>query len=364
MFFDRGVMVEFYCLTRIVEGSAGACLASVGAKRLLMVADPYFRNGTAQGIAEASGAVTEYFFDVEPDPTVTLAAKGAALVKSFKPDVVAALGGGSAMDCAKAMVYLAESKATVVAIPTTSGSGSEVTDFAILTHEGVKHPLVDPALCPKVAILDGTLVEKLPPSLVADGGVDALTHAVEACTATNGNDFTNAMAQEAFCRIFSYLPDSYRGELKARQQVHTAATMAGLAFTRSGLGLCHSMAHALGGLLHLPHGRLNAILLPAVMEVNAPACGHRYASLARRAGLEGRCDTMALRNLKNGLDRLMRNLNLPKTLRDGGIPREEVVASRQKIVQAVLEDPCSRTNPVPVTQALVETVLRKITPYG
>ena len=340
-------------------GGVGGCPAGfdwAGGEEAAGGGRPFFKDGLAPQLGQASGAQVEYFFDVEPDPGAVLAAKGAAVVKRFGPDTVVALGGGSAMDCAKAMIFFAGSGANLVAIPTTSGSGSEVTDFAVLTHEGIKHPLVDPKLRPQMAILDGTLVEKLPPSLVADGGFDALTHALEAFTATDANAFTDALAQGAFSEILGSLEASFRGNLAARGRIHQASTMAGLAFTQAGLGLCHALSHALGGAYHLPHGRLNAMVLPAVMECNAQACGGKYAILARRAGLEGRSDTMAVRSLRNTLVSLRRQLGLPGSLEEAGV-RGQVT---QELISAVLADPCCRTNPLPVTAPLVGQLLQKV----
>ena len=354
-------MGQFACATEILMGEAPLFLEKLGAKKLILVADPFFQGGLAEQLGKASGAQVEYFFDVEPDPTVALAAKGAALVKSFQPDTVLALGGGSAMDLAKSMVWFAGSDATLVAIPTTSGSGSEVTDFAILTHDGVKHPLVDRRLRPKVAILDAGLVSKLPKGLIADGGFDVLTHAVEAYTATDANAFTDALAGAAFSEGLASLKASFEGDLSARGRIHLSATMAGLSFTQAGLGLCHAMAHALGGLLHLPHGRLNAILLPAVIEANATVCGARYAQLARNAGLAGQSDTVAQRNLRNGLLRLRRELGLPGTLAEAGA---KLPPDREALVEAVLADPCCKTNPVPVTAELVRRLLHQVAGHG
>lgn len=353
-------MGRFSCPTEIMTGEARRTLGELGIRRMLVVADPFFKDNVAKQLGSAA-AQAEYFFDVEPDPTVALAAKGAALVKSFQPDAVVALGGGSAMDLAKSMTWFAGSEAMLVAIPTTSGSGSEVTDFAILTHKGVKHPLVDGKLKPQVAILDPTLVKKLPKALIADGGFDALTHAVEAYTATGADVFTDALAGAAFSQILCCLKASFEGNLGARELVHSCATMAGLAFTQAGLGLCHAMSHALGGLLHLPHGRLNAILLPAVMEANGEACGSRYAALARRAGLEGRSDTVALRNLRNSLLRLRRELGLPGTLAEAGA---RLPGDWEPVVKAVLADPCCKTNPIPVTADTVKRILRQVAGHG
>ena len=354
-------MGQFSCATEILMGDARALLRERKIRKLLLVADPFFEGGLAQNLAEASGAEVEYFFEVEPDPPVALAAKGAALVKSFRPDAVAALGGGSAMDLAKSMTWFAGSDAMLIAIPTTSGSGSEVTDFAILTHQGTKHPMVDGGLRPKVAILDSSLVEKLPKGLIADGGFDALTHALEAYTATDSNDFTDALASSAFSDGLANLKPSFQGNLSARHRVHIAATMAGLAFTQAGLGLCHALAHALGGLTHLPHGRLNAILLPVVMDANGAVCGSRYAQLARKAGLAGQSDAIAQRNLRNSLLRLRRDLGLPGTLAEAGAC---LPSNREALVEAVLADPCCKTNPLPVTGELVRELLCQVSGHG
>ena len=192
-------MQAFSCKTKIISGPGSiSALEELKAKRLLLVADPYFaKTDLPARIQKAAGAM-ETFFEVQPDPTAELAARGTAVVQAFRPDTVVALGGGSAMDCAKAMVYFSGLKVTFVAIPTTSGSGSEVTDFAILTHNGVKHPLVDPRLRPKMAILEGALLEELPPGLIADSGFDVLSHALEACCAKNRSSFTDALAREVF----------------------------------------------------------------------------------------------------------------------------------------------------------------------
>ena len=357
-------MEEFSCKTKIVSG-AGATeyLKELKSSRLLLVADPYFaRDGTADRLLQMSGAAqVQRFYKVEPDPSVALAAEGTALIKEFKPDTVVALGGGSAMDCAKAMVFFAGLPVKLVAIPTTSGSGSEVTDFSILTHEKVKHPLVDEKIRPDVAILDSDLLKKLPKSLIADTGFDVLCHAMEAYVATKASPITNALAKEAFSVVYRKLPASYGGNLQVRGEVHAAATMAGLAFTRAGLGLCHAMAHSLGGLFHLPHGRLNAILLPAVMDCNSNVCGSRYAELARAAGITGASDTVAVRNLKNGLTRLRRELGLPQTLKEAGIDPRQVQLHGGDIVTAALADPCCKTNPLPVEDFMARRILEEVT---
>ena len=202
-------MERFSCDTKIISGSGSvAALGELGFRRVLVVADPFFsQNGTAKKLAELTGAAcTEIFSEVEPDPSVTLVAKGTAALRSFRPDGVVALGGGSAMDLAKAMLYFSGSDAVLVAVPTTSGSGSEVTDFAVLTHDGVKHPLVDARLRPQFAVLDSNLVETMPAKLAADTGFDVLCHAMEAYTGKHVGQFSSVLAREAFATVYALPP--------------------------------------------------------------------------------------------------------------------------------------------------------------
>lgn len=358
------VMEEFSCKTRLISGSgAVSMLATLQGQRLFLVTDPYFmKNGTAKHIADqVKCQKVEYFDKVQPDPTVELAAEGTARLREFNPDLVVALGGGSAMDCAKAMAYFAKGDYTFVAIPTTSGSGSEVTDFAILTHNKVKHPLVDPRLRPDVAILDSDLLQQLPKGLIAETGFDVLTHALEAYVAKGAGVVTDLYAREAFSSAYASLPASYAGNQGVRLKVHLAATMAGMAFTQAGLGLCHAMAHSLGGLFHVPHGRLNAILLPSVIGCNAHVAGKKYAELARAAGMGGSADTIAVRNLKNGIVRLRRELNLPETLAQAGVDPRAVWENVGQIVQATLHDPCCDSNPMMVEDFVVRRILEEVT---
>ena len=357
-------MEEYFCKTKILSGGgAASALKDLQSKKLFLVSDPFFvKNGTAQQLAALSGAAdTKIYSGVEPDPSVEQVAKGTAELKAFSPDTVVALGGGSAMDCAKAMVYFSGLKVRFVAIPTTSGSGSEVTDFAILTHNGIKHPLVDQALQPDVAILDSDLLKALPQSLIADSGFDVIAHALEAFVATGAGAITDALAADSFSEAVRCLPLSYRGDLTARRKMHTASAMSGMAFTKAGLGLCHAMSHALGGIFHLPHGRLNAILLPAVISTNASMASVKYGKISRLAGFGGTADTVAVRNLKNGLISLRKELGLPATLSQAGILPRQVWQSANKIVTATLEDPCCGTNPVKVEDFTVRRILEEVT---
>ena len=357
-------MDEFNCRTKIYSG-AGAVrkLGEFGARRVFMVTDPFFyENGTAARIAgEVQAEKVEFFHQIKPDPSVELVADGTARMKDFGPDMILALGGGSAMDAAKAMAYFAKTGARLVAIPTTSGSGSEVTDFAILTHNKVKYPLVDPALRPWAAVLDSELLENMPPSLIADAGFDVIAHGVEAFVASGAGVFSDALAREAVRSVYGALPASFAGNRTVRLKIHQAATMAGMAFSQAGLGLCHAMAHSLGGLFHVPHGRLNAILLPAVVAANAHVAGSKYAELARFAGMGGSADAIAVRNLKNNLIRLRKELKLPETLAQAGVAPGDVRAAANEIVRAALEDPCCKTNPMEVEAFVVRRILEEVT---
>ena len=360
-------MERFSFKTTIISGAgAVSALAEFGAKRLFLVTDPFFmKNGTAGKLVSLAKCETHEIFDrVTPDPSVELVAEGTARVRRFQPDMIVALGGGSAMDCAKAMAYFGQGDYLLAAIPTTSGSGSEVTDFAILTHDRVKHPLVDERLRPDLAILDGDLLQSLPKALIADSGFDILTQALEACAAKNAGLFSLTLAREAFAAAFGGLPASYAGHTHVRLKIHQASAMAGMAFSQAGLGLCHALSHALGGMFHVPHGRLNAVLLPAVVTINASAVPERYAELARSAGLGGSADLVAIRNLKNGLIRLRKELNLPQTLLQAGISPRDLWAGMDQLVLSALQDPCCKTNPISVDDFMVRRLLCEVSGRG
>lgn len=357
-------MTEFSCSTKLYAGpDALDALKQYRAGRVLVVTDSYFsKSGLAMQVgARVPGAQVRVFDRVTPDPPASLAAEGAAVCREFRPELLIALGGGSPMDCAKAIRLAADLPMTFVAVPTTSGSGSEVTAFSILTHDGVKHPLVDPSLRPDAAILDDSLLEKLPPKLIADTGMDLLAHCMEALAATGRSGFTDALALHAAVTALDKLADSYHGDKTVRSGLHQAACMAGMAFDNAGLGLCHAMAHALGGVFHVPHGRLCAMLLPHVMAFNQPAALAQYALLARRCGLSAPTERMGLRNLSAAIVRLRTNLQMPGTLAQAGIARGAVERAANDIVTAALADGCCSTNPVPVTVQAVEKILKAVT---
>ena len=329
-------------------------LKTYHAKRVLVVTDRYFSQKAREIGSLIPNAETAVFDEVIPDPPAELVAKGAAVCARFRPDLLIALGGGSPMDCAKGIKLAADHPISFVAIPTTSGSGSEVTSFSVLTHGGVKHPVVDGSLRPDAAILDDSLLAELPKPLIADTGMDMLAHAVEAVAAKGRTEFSDALAFHAVSLILQSLTASYQGDRSVRIRLHQAATMAGMAFDNAGLGLCHAMAHALGGRYHVPHGRLCGILLPKIMAVNTAALP-QYARLARACGLSSATDRLSLRNLTDAITRLRTSLGMPSTLKEVGIQTEET-----GLIADILSDACCESNPVPVTEELVRSVLKAV----
>ncbi len=337
-------MQEFVLSTRLCFGeNALDALKTLGAARVLLVTDQFFaQNGTAERICALCGCETQIFSKVQPDPPLSLIAEGVRQMQQFCPDALIALGGGSAIDCAKGMLSMSGSEAKFVAIPTSSGTGSEVTSFAILTHEGVKHPLVEEKLRPYMAILDDSLLRQLPKGLIADAGMDVIAHCIEAVAAKNASPFTQAMASSAYRMAAEYLPRSFDGDVSVRGAIHCAATMAGIAFDNAGLGACHALSHALGGAFHIAHGRLNGILLPYVIQYNSAHAP--YSLLAP--------------NLRFAVTRLRRRLQLPESLTAAGLKREEVLKQADSICAAAMNDPCTASNPRPMTREAYHSLLR------
>ena len=337
-------MQTFQLSTKLCFGDGAlAALRELPIQRALLVTDPFFaENGTAARIAELCKGEVQVFSEVQPDPPLSLVARGVALLQDFKPDTLIALGGGSAIDCAKGMLSLGKDRPYFVAIPTTSGTGSEVTSFAILTHQGVKHPLVEAALRPDLAVLDDSLLQRLPKSLIADAGMDVVAHCVEAVAAKGASPLTQALAVSAYETVVKLLPVSYEGDSSVRGSIHCAATMAGIAFDQAGLGACHALSHALGGLFHIAHGKLNGILLPHVMEYNRDYAPYKLLGS----------------NASFSITRLRRRLQLPQSLTEAGIKREAFLSKLDDLCAAALSDPCSHSNPRPVSKDAYESILR------
>ncbi|MHB8063506.1 MAG: bifunctional acetaldehyde-CoA/alcohol dehydrogenase [Ruminiclostridium sp.] len=346
------------------------------------------------------------FFDVAPDPTLACAKLGAQAMRDFKPDVIIAIGGGSAMDAGKIMWTLYEhpevdfqdlamrfmdirkrvyafpkmgEKAYFVAIPTSAGTGSEVTPFAVITDEqtGVKYPLADYELMPKMAIVDVDLMMHMPKSLTSASGIDALTHAIEAYGSMLSSDYTNGLALQAAKNIFEYLPSSYENGAKdpvAREKMANASTMAGMAFANAFLGVCHSMAHKLGAFHHLPHGVANALLIGEVMKFNIaqaptkmgafsqykyPEILKRYAEIASFVGINGVSDEDKFQKLLVKIEELKAKVGIPKTIKAAGINEEKFLATLDEMVEQAFDDQCTGANPrYPLMSEIKEMYLK------
>lgn len=356
-------------------------LTKIGGKRTFIVTDPFMvESGVINQItAYLEEGSYEIFSDIVPDSPIDIIAKGVTVISEFKPEVMIALGGGSAIDTAKAMMEFAKRAAGIldfklIAIPTTSGTGSEATSFAVIKDEetGTKYPLVSDDLIPDVAILDPGLVLSVPDFLVAATGMDVLTHALEAYVSTDATDFTDALAQKAAELICKYLLRSYKdsNDLEAREKVHNASCIAGIAFNLTSLGINHSIAHVLGGKFNIPHGRTNAILLPHVIEFNAHIEGYnpqeytiaaqKYAVLSQLLG-HGRCNMrLGINNLVKEIIKLQQDMNMPLTLKDLNVDLELLRAEKEEIAELALQDICTKTNPRVATKQDIMAILDKI----
>lgn len=336
-----------------------------------------------------AGMEVELFEGVEPDPSVETVMKGAEAMRAFEPDWIVSMGGGSPIDAAKAMWAFYEypettfedlitpfnfpelrQRARFCAIPTTSGTATEVTAFSVITNyqTGVKYPLADFNITPDVAIVDPDLVMGLPAKQVAYTGMDALTHAVEAYVSTLNGPFTDPLALQAIEMVLDYLPASYNSDMDAREQMHYAQCLAGMAFSNALLGIVHSMAHKTGAAFstgHIPHGCANAIYLPYVIKYNAknPVAASRYAQIARRMGLEGTSDKALINSLCAKIDDFNVRLNIPRTLKDFGIDEAEFKEKTTKIAELAVGDACTGSNPREIDPAAMEKLFT-CTYYG
>ncbi len=387
------IYFKFGCLPVALRDLAGK-------KRALIVTDrPLFELGLTKEVTESLeeiGIAHYTFYDVEPDPSLATVRKGLAICNSFHPDVIIAFGGGSPMDAAKVMWLMYEhpdiefeglamrfmdirkrvyelpplgEKAMMVSIPTTSGTGSEVTPFAVVTDEksGIKYPLADYALTPNIAIVDPELTMNMPKRLTAYGGIDALTHAIEAYVSVLASEYTNGLALEAIRLLFKYLPSAYKNgakDPKAREKVHYAATIAGMAFANAFLGVCHSIAHQLGGTCHIPHGLANALMISHVIRYNAtdvpfkqatfsqnkyPNSTWRYAQIANYLNLGGETDEEKVEKLIEAVEELKRQVEIPATIQEvlleQGVADDFFFAHVEEMADRAFDDQCTGANP-------------------
>ena len=383
-------------------------------KRVFIVTDTFlYENGYTKVVTDKldeMGIVHETFFNVAPDPTLACAKEGAKLIDAFKPDCIIAIGGGSAMDAAKIMWVLYEhpevdfldmamrfmdirkrvytfpkmgEKAYFIAVPTSAGTGSEVTPFAVITDEttGQKYPLADYELLPKMAIVDADMMMNAPKGLTSASGIDALVHSIEAYVSMMATEFTDGLAIEAIKTIFEYLPRAYENganDPEAREKMANAATMAGMAFANAFLGICHSMGHKLGAYHHLPHGVTVGLVLDEVMRFNAeevptkmgtfpqyeyPHALRRYAEIADSLNLGGNTDQEKLERLINKIDELKERVGFKKTIKDYGISEEDFLSTLDEMSEKAFDDQCTGANPrYPLISEIKEIYLK--TYYG
>jgi 1-propanol dehydrogenase len=357
-------------------------LTKLTREKIFLVTDPFIeQSGMIKVVTsrlDENGNKYHIFSDIVPDPPIETVAAGVNVMQELRPSVIIAIGGGSAIDAAKAMkdfskkLFPEQADVIFIAIPTTSGSGTEVTSFSVITDQAkhVKYPLVADTLLPDEAILDASLIKSVPPSVTADTGMDVLTHAIEAYVSTEANDFSDAFAEKAVQLIFDYLPRAYKdgNDIEARDKVHHASTLAGMAFNMVGLGINHSIAHVCGAQFHIPHGRMNSILLPAVIEYNADLQGFsdystaakKYAKLAKILGLSSSNIRVGLFNLIQQINQLSKELHMPSSLKTCGISYEQMKAVKEMITETALKDGCTPTNPRIPTSKDIETILGKI----
>ncbi len=331
-----------------------------------------------EDILKEAGLETKIYEGVEPDPSIERVFDGAKAMSEFQPDVIVAIGGGSPMDAAKAMWVFYEypektfedikdpftmpqlrKKAIFVAIPSTSGTASEVTAFSVITDysTNIKYPLADFEITPDVAVLDSDIAMTMPKTLTAHTGMDALTHAIEAYVACNRSNFSDPLALQAISDIFDSLVDSYNGDADAREKMHIAQCLAGMAFSNALLGIAHSIAHKTGAVFDLPHGLCNAILLPYVIQYNSRVCMASYARIARAIGLQGSTDKQLTNALVDAIRELNKKLGIAPTYKANGVSEELFKENAKKIAANAVLDPCTGANPRPTDAEMMEKVL-------
>lgn len=370
IYFGPGAMKELAVLgktrKRAIIVSGGSSMKKSGALDRL------------EKILTDAGLKVKHFEGVEPDPSVETVMKGAKAMEALKPDVIVAIGGGSPIDAAKAMWVFYEhpektfddikdpftmpvlrQKAIFAAVPSTSGTATEVTAFSVITDYStkVKYPLADFEITPDIAIVDSDLAETMPPKLTAHTGLDALTHAIEAYVAGLHSDFSDPLAIKAIQMIDDDLVASYNGDMPARGRMHIAQCLAGMAFSNALLGITHSLAHKIGAQFHLPHGLCNAILQPFVIQFNRKACEARYADIARALGLPGATDKQLVNVLIDKICALNDSLDIPATLQDAGVSEEVFNKHLDFIAKQAKGDPCTGCNPRKTTAADLKKIL-------
>lgn len=359
----------------IFDNNALTYLRTLNESRFFIFADPFLIenkkiNSVTEELLERDYKI---FSDIVPDPPLETVAKGINEMRTFKPDCVIAIGGGSAIDTAKAVIYYGKmDKVKFIAIPTTSGTGSEVTSFSVITDKtkGIKYPIVDDVILPDVAILDTQFVKSVPPHIVADTGMDVLVHAIEAYVSTLADEFSDAFAEKAICLTWNNLYKSYSqpNNFEAKDKMHKASLMAGLAFNYASLGLNHAIAHNLGARLKIPHGRVNAILLPEIIEFNSGVksyncteinkCAEKYAQIAKILGFEGNSTKVLVKKLVSEIKKLTKKLGLPSYFDDCKV--KTLNNEINNIAEGTLADNCINTNPIKVKKEDIVGILKNL----
>ncbi|MGO2334202.1 1-propanol dehydrogenase PduQ [Providencia sp.] len=355
-------------------------ISQVSARHAFIVTDKAMvKFGLADEVTrrlQDSGVTFSIYDDVAPDPDIAAIVKGMKIMDMQYPDLVIALGGGSVIDAAKAVIYslwhtqkdLNRAKPQFIAIPTTSGTGSEVTSFSVIKSKSEKLVLVDEFMLPDVAILDPALVKSVPASITADTGMDVLCHALEAYVSRTASDFSDALAEKAVQLVFGHLIDCYRegSNLLAREKMHNASCIAGMAFTNASLGITHSLAHALGGVFHIPHGRANTILMAQVVAFNADINGQcsneaakRYARLAKNLNLPSSTVREGVESLIVAINVLKDEMNMPKGIQATGVNEIDFNTRLAEMVGQALRDSCTPTNPREVNSMQLEALYKQ-----
>lgn len=359
-------------------------LANIPYNKAFIITDPFVvKSGMLQMITmRLQDGYTEYevFSDVVPDPPLEKIELGVKALLNYDPDCVIAIGGGSAIDSAKSIREFASRASSknpaLIAIPTTSGTGSEVTSFAVVTDpsKDIKYPLVSDSMLPTEAILDAALVKSVPAAVTADTGMDVLTHAIEAYVSINNNEFSAALAEKAIEICGTFLLRSYldNNDTHARQKMHVASCLAGLAFNSASLGLNHGMAHALGGKFHIPHGRANAMLLPYIIEYNSgitihsksqkeyPPCVRKYVNVAKLLGCSNFNEITTVRALISWIQFMNKEMNIPLTVSQCGIDKTEYFNAIDSMADKAISDSCTATNPKVPTKLEVVSIFEHL----
>ncbi|MGL5973394.1 MAG: 1-propanol dehydrogenase PduQ [Oscillospiraceae bacterium] len=375
-------MSKFYVKTKVYIGKYDLSQSFDDIDRVFIVTDKFMvESGTINYVLDQfKNKKVQVFSEVTPDPDIDLVTRGLKIFNDFGANLLIAIGGGSPIDTAKAMLYFnnkifdKNNKCKFIAIPTTSGTGSEVTKFSVISdkQKEVKYPLIDEDLLPDIAVLDSDLTLSVPPNVTAHTGLDVLTHAIEAYVSKNANDFTDALSEKAVYLVFNNLINTYKNPSckESRQAMHNASCLAGMAFDNAGLGINHSIAHILGARLHLPHGLCNAIILPYIIEFNSGLIKGRncelngvagkYDKLAKIFGINTSSKRQNILNFLKDIKKLCKTLDVSNNINDYDISKYNIKKEIAEIAEIAFSDSCTETNPINVNKHDIEKIIINI----